>query len=103
VADDRDRVLHLSLPDGPYRVTLGIPEVRRGRLTLEVYTDEGRALQHHSAAGAGPAEARLAVSARGGLATLVFHAPPIRFLERGRASLWAVSWLRIEPADGGGP
>jgi hypothetical protein len=103
LADDRDRVLKLRLPDGRYRVTLGIPEVRDGRMVVEVYTEEGRALRHRIDAGAGPTQATLEVDARSGAATLVFHTPPIRWLEHGRIDRWAVSWLRVERADSNRP
>jgi hypothetical protein len=96
VGDDRDRVLRLSPPDGAYRVTVGIPEVRHGRMTVEVHTEAGRALQHHAQAGEGATRAELRVEARDGRATLVFHAPPRRWLEQDRMARWAVSWLRVE-------
>lgn len=101
--DHRDRVLDLHLPDGRYRLSLGIPEVRGGRMTLEVYSDGERALAHTSEANAGPSQTSLEVDARAGTATLVFHTPPIGFLERDRVGWWAVSSLRIENVPTGRP
>lgn len=101
LADDRDRVLRLRLPDGRYRVTLGLPAAHRAPAIVEVYTDEGRVLRHCVEPAAGPTQAVFDVNARGGFATLVFHTPAIGLLERDRLGLWAASWLRVERTDAG--